>query len=60
MITFEGTMHVKPHKNLFGKKTPLTIDCENKKELNVELARIKSAFMADGAYRVVFDLSERK
>jgi len=60
MKTFEGTMHVKPHINLFGKKTPLTIDCGSKKELKSELSRIKKAFMKDGAYSVVFNLSERK
>lgn len=60
MKTFEGTLHVKPHKNLFGKKTPLTIDCNNESELKAEICRIKNAFLKEGAYKVKVDLRERK
>ncbi len=60
MKTYEGTLHVKPHKNLFGQKTPLTIDCENKAELKIKKIRIKEAFLLNGAYSVKFELRERK
>ena len=32
MKTYEGTLLVKLHKDLFGKKSPLTIDCENSED----------------------------
>ena len=60
MRTFEGTVHIKFHRNLFGKKNPITIDCENEEELRIEKARISSCWKNDGAISVVFDLSERK
>ncbi len=57
--TYEGTLHVKTDKNLYGKKTPLTIDCESKK-LQQEIFRIKESFYGDGAFKVTIDLVERK
>lgn len=60
MKTFEGTLNIKQYKNDSGKKTPLTIDCEDSETLVKEKVRIKEAFLKDGAYQVQIDLKERK
>lgn len=61
MKTFEGTIHIKYHKNLFGKKLPITYDCENKAELKIEQKRIKKEFLEKvNAISVIFDMHERK
>ncbi|MCK4813834.1 MAG: hypothetical protein KAT14_07845 [Candidatus Marinimicrobia bacterium] len=61
MKTFEGTFHVKFHKNLYGKKLPVTFDCETKDELVKEQKRIRREYIEkDKAISVVFDMCERK
>lgn len=60
MKTYEGTFHVKFHKNLYGNKLPITFDCENKQELLEEQKRIKKVYIEeDKAISVTFDMSER-
>jgi hypothetical protein len=57
--TYEGYLLVKESKNHSGRKTPLTIDCENETELSAEIRRITKAFMDDGNYDVEIKVSER-
>lgn len=69
MRTFEGIMKIKWYKNDNGDWRGITIDTENRKTLNIELKRIKKAFMTEQdpesdenrlAYSVTFEMSERK
>jgi len=60
MRTFEGQQIVRYHKNLSPDVLPLTIDCENEKELVAEQKRIKKCRIdLDGAIMVTFNMSER-
>jgi hypothetical protein len=48
MKTYEGTFIVKWHKNSNGSRRAITIDCNDKQELNKQLKRIKNNFMTKG------------
>ena len=52
MRTYEGTFTVKWHKNDNGSRRPITIDCNDKQELDKELKRIKNAFMTEGEHHL--------
>jgi len=45
--TYEGRITIKWHKNDYGDVHPLTIDCQNEKELHQECNRIKKAFFSE-------------
>jgi hypothetical protein len=74
MKTFEGTITIKWYKNdSYGDRRPITIDCEDRDELNKRLSKIKNDFMTKGddptftfykntgrPYSISFYLTERK
>lgn len=65
MKTYEGTITIKWFKNdSYGDRRPLTIDCEDMNELNIEKSKLNKAWMELGEngklpYSVKIELSER-
>lgn len=60
MKRFEGTFTIKWHKNDRGSMRGITIDCDDRKELNKELERIKAAFMEKGECPTVASIYGRE
>lgn len=56
MKTYEGRISIWWHKNLAPSVRPITIDCEDREQLQAELSRVKKEFMTLGEDPEVADI----